>query len=399
MSTPAPTRLPKYRHYKPKDLAVVRLDGRDHYLGKYDSDESREKYRRLVAEWIASGRSARPTPGPGAIADQAADLTVSELILAYVKFVDLYYVKDGRPTVEPGNIRLVMRIVRRLYGSSPVHGFGPLALKAVRKEMIRAGGCRTEINRRVGRIVRMFKWGVSEELVPPSVHEALRSVAGLRKGRSAAREKPPVRPVSDGDVEAIRPFVGRRIWAMVELQRLTGMRPGEVVIMRAADLDRSGDVWVYTPARHKTEHRGKAREIYIGPKGQAVLLPWLEADARPFLFSAAEAIREQKAERRARRKTRVQPSQEDRSKARPRKVPGDRYTAASYRRSIQVACQKAGVARWHPHQLRHARGTEIRKLFGLEGSRVVLGHEDVRATQLYAQEDRDKGVEIMRRIG
>jgi integrase len=245
----------------------------------------------------------------------------------------------------------------------------------------------------------MFKWGVSEELVPPSVHEALRSVAGLRKGRSAAREKPPVRPGPDGDVEAIRPFVGRRIWAMVELQRLTGMRPGEVVIMRAADLDRSGDVWVYTPARHKTEHRGKAREIYIGPKGQAVLLPWLEADARPFLFSAAEAIREQKTERRARRKTRVQPSQEDRSKARPRKVPGDHYTAASYRRAIQVACQKAGVARWHPHQLRHTRGTEVRKLFGLEGSRVVLGHEDVRATQLYAEEDRDKGVEIMRRIG
>ncbi len=28
-----PLRDPKYRHYKPKDLAVVRIDGRDHYLG------------------------------------------------------------------------------------------------------------------------------------------------------------------------------------------------------------------------------------------------------------------------------------------------------------------------------------------------------------------------------
>ena len=44
--------LPKYRHYKPKNLAVVRIDGRDVYLGRYDSPESREKYRRVVAEWL-----------------------------------------------------------------------------------------------------------------------------------------------------------------------------------------------------------------------------------------------------------------------------------------------------------------------------------------------------------
>jgi uncharacterized OB-fold protein len=34
-----PARLPKYRHYKPKTLAVVRIDGRDAYLGQYDSPE------------------------------------------------------------------------------------------------------------------------------------------------------------------------------------------------------------------------------------------------------------------------------------------------------------------------------------------------------------------------
>jgi len=44
-------------------------------------------------------------------------------------------------------------------------------------------------------------------------------------------------------------------------------------------------------------------------------------------------------------------------------------------------------------------GDGIRKRFGLEASRVILGHEDVRATQIYAEEDRDRGVEVMRRIG
>lgn len=180
------SRLPKYRHYKPKNLAVVRIDGKDHYLGRYDSPESHENYRRVLAEWLAKGRTDREVPEQQA--DTDSGLTINELILAYVKFVDGYYVKDGRPTVEPTNVRLVMRLLRQLYGRSPVSSFGPLALKAVRNEMIRAGDCRTEINRRVGRIVRMFKWGVSEELVHPFVYESLRTVSGLRKGRSGAGE-------------------------------------------------------------------------------------------------------------------------------------------------------------------------------------------------------------------
>jgi integrase len=186
---------------------------------------------------------------------------------------------------------------------------------------------------------------------------------------------------------------------MIELQRLTGMRPGEVVLMRTGDLDMSGEVWVYTPSRHKTEHHDKKRQVLIGPKGQEVLRPWLKADREAYLFSPAEAMRERRAELRARRRTRVQPSQRDRSKARPRKAPGDRYTVASYRKAIQDACRKTGVVRWHPHQLRHTAATEIRKQFGLEASRIVLGHEDVRATQLYAEEDWSRGVEIMRVIG
>ena len=224
------SRLPKYRHYKPKNLAVVRIDGKDHYLGRYDSPESHENYRRVLAEWLAKGRTDREVPEQQA--DTDSGLTINELILAYVKFVDGYYVKDGRPTVEPTNVRLVMRLLRQLYGRSPVSSFGPLALKAVRNEMIRAGDCRTEINRRVGRIVRMFKWGVSEELVHPFVYESLRTVSGLRKGRSGARESQPVRPVLEEMVMAIKPFVNRQVWAMIKLQRLTGMRPGEVVLMR-----------------------------------------------------------------------------------------------------------------------------------------------------------------------
>ena len=73
-----PRRTPKYRHYKPKNLGMVVIDGHAHYLGSYDSSESRERYHRLVAELHAGRPAARPpTSSPAA----EAGPTVGELIL------------------------------------------------------------------------------------------------------------------------------------------------------------------------------------------------------------------------------------------------------------------------------------------------------------------------------
>ena len=63
--------------------------------------------------------------------------------------------------------------------------------------MVGLGWSRKYINKQVGRVVRMFRWGVSEELVPPSVHQALVAVPGLRKGRTEAPDYDPVQPVAD----------------------------------------------------------------------------------------------------------------------------------------------------------------------------------------------------------
>lgn len=43
--------------------------------------------------------------------------------------------------------------------------------------------------------------------------------------------------------------------------------------MTVGGLDR--EIWLYTPTSHKTAHRGKKRTIYIGPRAQAILKPWL----------------------------------------------------------------------------------------------------------------------------
>ena len=172
---------PSIATIKPKDLGVVVSTA---VTTTSASTTRRRAGRNTAGFWPSGLHAGHSDTSSGADPTGRLGLTVNELILAYARFADGYYVKEGRPTVEPTNIRLVLRLVRNLYGTTPINAFGPLALKAVRDEMISAGNCRSEINRRVGRIVRMFKWGVTEELIPPRLRgPPYRS--GLRKGRSA----------------------------------------------------------------------------------------------------------------------------------------------------------------------------------------------------------------------
>ena len=283
-------RIPSYQLHQRSGRAVVTLGGRDYDLGRHGTPESRAEYDRLLAEWLATGRPPKPAgSAPG------ADLSVDRLASEYVDYADDYYVRDGRRTSEPANIRLALEAVCELYGHTPAREFGPLRLQTVRRVWIDSKLCRNEVNRRFQRIVRMFRWAVGEELVPLSTYQALRVVPVLRRGQAGVRESEPVRPVPDASVDAIRPYVSRQVWAMVELQRLTGMRSGEVRTMRTVDVDTSGPVWAYTPRTHKTKDFGHERKVYLGPLAQQVLRPWLRADPAAALFQPREAVAEYRA--------------------------------------------------------------------------------------------------------
>jgi integrase len=188
---------------------------------------------------------------------------------------------------------------------------------------------------------------------------------------------------------------------MVAVQRLTGMRPGEVVIMRPCDIDRqSSRTWIYRPESHKTEHHDIDRVVFLGPRAQEILRPFLDERAPgAYLFSPREAMEERRRLLRMQRGTKVQPSQINRRKARPKKSPGDRYSVASYDRAISAACNRAGIMRWTPNQLRHAKATEIRREAGLDAARAVLGHRSPQVTEVYAEIDANKAAEIMERLG
>jgi integrase len=352
--------VPKYRKHKASGQAVVTIGGKDHYLGPHKSKASKLEYDRLIGEWVQNGRKL-PSDGN-------SDTTIVELVAAYWKFAQGYYVKNGRKTDELASIRVALKYLRESYGDTQAAKFGPLSLKTIRQRMVDAGSSRDYVNKLVARIRRCFKWGCENEMVPVAVHQSLMTVAGLAKGKTEARETDPVLPVDEVTVDTTIPQLPPIVADMVRLQRLAGMRPEEVCMIRPADIDRSGDVWSYVPKTHKMEHKDRQRIIFLGPQAQAILTPYLLRAEDQVCFV-------------------------------PKRKGADEYSTRSYRDAIHRACDRAKIDHWSPNQLRHAAATEIRKRYGLEGAQVALGHSNANVTQIYAERDTAKAIEIMREVG
>ncbi|TWT35605.1 site-specific tyrosine recombinase XerC [Posidoniimonas corsicana] len=389
---PRSTAVPKYRKHRASGQAVVTLNGRDFYLGRHGTKASQAEYDRLIGEWTANGRN---------LPSADARITVVELSVRYLKFAAGYYRKDGRSTDVLHKIKSAVRYLKPGYWRRPATDVGPLALKAIRQKMVEDGLSRSYINEHVARLKRMYKWAAAEELVPESAYRSLALVDGLKCGRTEARETSPVLPVDDTIVDATLPCLPEVVADMVRLQRRTGMRPAEVCLVRPCDLDRTSDVWVFTPESHKTQHHGRDRQIFIGAQGQAILLRYMARAADAYCFRPCDSEEKRLAQRNAARKTPLSCGNTRGSNRvkRPKKTAGDCYTTRSYRQAIYRGCDRAGIDRWAPNRLRHTAATEIRREFGLEAAQVILGHSQAAITQVYAERDAAKGIEVARQIG
>jgi hypothetical protein len=96
-------RVASYRHHRPSGQALVTLNGRDHYLGTWNTKASRQEYERLIGEWLANGRRL-PTQ------DAKDDLRICELLVAYLKFAETYY-----PMFDKSRCKSLRRKGRILY--------------------------------------------------------------------------------------------------------------------------------------------------------------------------------------------------------------------------------------------------------------------------------------------
>ncbi|HQY88263.1 MAG TPA: site-specific integrase [Tepidisphaeraceae bacterium] len=407
--------IPTYRNHKSSGQAVVTLNYKDHLLGKFGSPESRVKYHDLIARWLAGGR--RPLSPAALLPDDPTRpqsphlLTIGGLLAAYLRHAEHYYRKPcGRDTGEVDRTKRYTGPLLEIFGDSLASEFGPTKLKIVQNAMIERGWVRTSINGGVGVIRRVFKWAVAEELIRPDVLQSICAVSPLKRGRSKASEADPIRPVDLADVDAIRAFVSPVVWAMVQIQLLTGMRSGELVALKATEIDRKKSVWTYTPSDHKTSHHGHKRVVYIGPKAQTILTGFIVAD-RPIgapIFSPRESNALAKAARAVKGKHR-RPNQQPNRRATLRSM-GDAFTVTSYRRAIARGCElankaalargdKHGVESWHPHRLRHTFATTIRAAYGADLALTMLGDKTTRMIDVYAEKDHAAAMKVAAVVG
>jgi len=431
--------IPKYWVHKGSGQGYVNAHGGRVYLGKDGLPETTQRYHQFVAEYLAN--AGQPAVEPGAI-------TLKELVARFWIHAEQYYVDaKGNPSTELGAFWYALKPLIDLFAEMPVSEFGPRALKSVRQRMIEYDWCRGYINKQVVRIKGVFRWGAENELIPGPVYHALQAVTGLKKGRCGARENPPVKPVPRERIDAIEPFVSRQVWAIVQLQLLTGARAGELVGLRRGDIDTTGEIWTCQLDEHKTAYHDHQRVLYFGPEAKKVLQPFLLRPDEAYLFSPREAEKDRREKLAAERATRQSCGNRSgqNKQPRPRREPGAVYDVAAYRRAIARACDLAFPLpdelarqqvpargrkknalrwetdaewkkrlwpelwekakawrkehRWHPHQLRHNAATELRRQFGIETARIILGHRSAAITEVYAELDQGKALEAMKRVG
>lgn len=350
-------KLPSYLHHKATGQARVIIEGHTHYLGEYGTEESRRRYGELIAEH-SSGVPVDPFVKSAA--QGGAGLTVNELCLVFLRHAKKHYTKNGKPTAELACFKSAIKILVELYGSISIDELGPLKLKAVRQGMIDKEWTRPFINKSISRIRHVFRYGVESELVEPAILQRLEAVSPLLAGRTEAVDNAPRRPVPQVTIDKVRAIVPERTRDLIDLQLLTGARPGELLGLTGGMIDRTNEIWIAKLDDHKMAHKGKERILVFGPKAQLILRKYVALDGSRRLFTV-------------RRDT--------------------------YGKAIAAACEKLKLPHWTPHWLRHNAASRLREEYGLDVAQVMLGHSTADMTELYAHLNLKKAVKAAKEAG
>jgi len=370
-------------------LAYMTVQGKRIYLGPWDSREAYEGYAANVAQMLANGGRLLPE------ADES--LTVMEVIAAYLEYCEGYYGKDSDNLF---SIVRALRTVKKLYGSMPARNLIGPHLLAIQASYVADGLTRYGCNRLVNLVRRMVRWAVSRHLIPASIKVEFESVEPLRRGHTAAPDREPVRPVEWEHVAETLPYLTVPVAGLVWLAWFSGARIGEIVGLRACDIDMSGPIWEYRPPKHKNTWRGQERVIMMGQACQMLVKAFVERrGTQDALFSPRDAIQE--------RASRALTHRRENQKPGPRKTERyvqDQYDAKvithSIRRAVaelnrdRVAQGLEPIPRWTVHQCRHAHATRVRRELGIEAARIALGHRDAGITLTYAEAD----LEVARQV-
>lgn len=336
-----------------------------------------------------------------ASASEDTDASVARGTLTVAEALEIYgaHAKSRYAKREYHRRKTAIDAAVEVCGTMPADQFRARALASVRDALVARGTlCRRYINHLIASLKGAVAWLVSEEAIPADCLASVRSVRALEHGK--APDRPKRQPVDAETVAATIQHCSPCVAAMVQVQRLTGMRPGELVIMRRCDvstlpeqrLDCAGkpvaaiqidgrSIWFYVPMRHKNAHRGKLRAIAIGPEAQCLLAPWLmAAEPTAYIFRPAESIAGTRGARCCK--------------------PGPHYTVGSYSRAVYRAVRRAGVATWCIYSLRHAAAEVADTTMGAGASGDMLGHAaSRRALDSYLQGSMERAARVASKVG
>ena len=236
-------------------------DGRtkDLYLGPYNSPASREEYRRVV-ELVARHGGVYPSA-------VAADVTVAKALVLYLREADRRYRDaNGGPTRGLDDVKRMSRLLRtHADPTERLAAFTVAKLKTVQTALA-VKHVRVQVKKWMVQFRLFARWLCLEDYLPLEQKEKLVALPGLRAGRVGVREGKGRRAADPKAVEKVLPFLAPALAAAVQAIRWSGARPSEILGMRAGEVDTSGEVWKFTPTRHKGAWRNKHRAIYIGPE-------------------------------------------------------------------------------------------------------------------------------------
>lgn len=342
-------------------------------------------------------------------------VTLAEACDRYSEFAMRHYTGADRHRIRTAMLAAVADSRR---ANTPIEQFDRTSLLETRDELLARtpGLSRRYINHLIGAIKTAVTWMVDRRLAPASVLHEVRTVRRLEYMRGGV-ERPDVPPVDPSVVERTLPFCPASVQVMVRLQQLTGMRPGELVIMRRQDVSTSpaqklsapcldrpvsavevsgATIWMYAPPKHKNLWRGKSRVIAIGPEAQKVLAPLLMATApEEYVFRPIDAMRG------ARGKNMIRL--------------GKRYLVRSYNEAIARSVRRANrklrdegrllfveevVPKWFVYQLRHSLATDAADRLDAESAAILLGHSaSRRALDSYVADLLKRSAEAAAKVG
>lgn len=242
----------------------------------------------------------------------------------------------------------------------------PTRWELVQQKLAADGKTRQTVAKYMKHVLKMHKWAAYQGWISESIAQRMAYLPGLPD--DVCREAEPIRPVSDESVSAVADAAKGRIRWMIRIQRLIGCRPGELCRMRWDDIQKRNGNWHWRPRKHKTKRRRKNKLYVIGPRARQLLEEW-EAHRRtdsPYVFTVKS---------------------------------GRPVSRNHYRDAILAICDRIGIERWNPNQIRHTRATEVSEKYGAMAEAASLQHTAKVAQLVYVERDLKLAERVANEIG